>query len=313
MKARSKIPSPWNLIVLIVAGMVAVSASPQPNNRITAILSTNAASYQEHLGRFQSHFPKEVKVVTLPRDTACLEKKLKQEPPGLIIALGGAAAIFATHIESPSPVLFTMVYNPEKHGLAAGPSLCGVSLKVSPKKVLKALEAVWPKVKPRIRVGALHMKGNESRELESLDHALKDRGHTLVLREVSSPEQIEDALKSMLPEVDVLWLLAEPELIPDEHYLDLVLGQALDYKVAVLGLSDAHVQLGALLAVSVDYHMEGDHAARLAKEVLEGKSPQEIGVQPPENLIWSLNLKVAREIGWEIPPLTRKRFERVYQ
>jgi ABC-type uncharacterized transport system substrate-binding protein len=59
--------------------------------------------------------------------------------------------------------------------------------------------------------------------------------------------------------------------------------------------------------------MEGDHAARLAKEVLEGKSPQEIGVQPPENLIWSLNLKVAREIGWEIPPLTRKRFERVYQ
>jgi len=312
MKARLKNLAPWALVILVLAGTPAVSAAPPKKPRVVAILSTNAKHYQDHLDRFKLRFSGKVEKEILPKSTARLERKLKKNPPDLILALGSSAARFAKDAGLSSPVLFSMVYDPEKHGLAAGGSVCGIAMKVSPEKTLDALEAVWPGPAPKIRVGALSLKGAEDSELDSIRRALEDRGHSLVVQNLSSPDELEAALDRLLPGVDALWLLMAPELISNQQNLDLLLERAMDRKVAVVGISDHHARIGALLAVSADYYLEGDHAARLAKKIIQGADPEDVGVRPPENIIWSLNLKVAKEIGWEIPAMNRKRFEKVY-
>jgi ABC-type uncharacterized transport system substrate-binding protein len=175
------------------------------------------------------------------------------------------------------------------------------------------LEALRPGPNTHLRFGALHDPKAGRRELDELERTLQSRNYSLVVKEVSASGQLDKSLEDMLGHIDVLWILFEPSLIPDEDvFRDHVLRPAVDAGVAVVGLSDPHVQKGALLAVSADFQREGEHAANLAQRVLAGESPQKIGVEPPEYVIWSLNLNVAREIGWEVPPLVRKRFERIY-
>jgi ABC-type uncharacterized transport system substrate-binding protein len=300
------------LFILTFTVMNSHPATSGQRPRVTAILSTEAAPYREHMERFRSRFPGKVDTLVLPSDTTELIQSLRKDPPQLILALGSRSAQFAAGLDTKAPVLFSMVYDPEMTGIKAGPGVCGISLKVPHEAVLSALEAVAPLSKPRLRVGVLHLPEQGRKEVESLKWALKSRGHTLVVHELSSPEDLPRTLNILLPRIDVLWILAEPSLIPDEDYLQLVLSQALNYKVAVVGLSDAHVRLGALVSASVDYKSEADHAYRLAMEILEGKPTDKIGIQPPQNVIWSLNMKVANEIGWEVSFMTRKRFERVY-
>jgi putative ABC transport system substrate-binding protein len=298
----------WSALLIAAAVMVAAPAGP----RVIALLSSDSPPYREHLAGFKDHFPRGVEVWTLSGDTSALRRRLERQGPGLLLAVGGEAAVFIARGAFRFPAVYTMVYDPARHGLAAGPRACGAYLKVAPSKTLEALESVWPGGGRKIRFGALHLAGAPEDELDAVRAALLAHGHTLRVVEVSGPSQIGKGLKELDGAIDAYWLLAEPGLVPDQQYLELIFGTMMDRKVAVVGLSDAHVKLGALLSVSVDYRLEGAHAARLAEEALAGKPMQQIGLQGPENLIWSVNLDVAREIGWEIAPLTRKRFERVY-
>jgi ABC-type uncharacterized transport system substrate-binding protein len=286
--------------------------APAQTRRVTAILTSNAAPYREHLEGFVARFDGEVEVSVLDSDTSALAGSLAKNPPPLILAIGSSAAEFAARNSSRTPVLFTMVYYPERHDLVGRNNVAGISLRVPAEKTLEALEAVKPRSKEKLSVGVLISKGKGAEELASLKAALTKHGHTLIAREVESDKDVGRALNSLLAEVKVLWLVADPAVLPDPEFLKAILSKALDNNVAVVGLSDAHVRIGALVAVSVDYRLEGDVAARLAMQILSGREVSEIGVLPPQSLIWSLNTKVARELNWSVLRSTRKRFERVY-
>jgi len=312
MAARSSKAWMLHALVLVLTCLISVQAGTEPAPRVFAILSSNAAPYREHLDKFEASFNGRVKRVVLPEKTGRLTRKLTNDPPDLILALGGKAARYAADSGAPAPIMFTMVYDPDEYGLAGEPSLCGLTLKAPLETTMQALETVRPRNKPRLKVGVLHNPENGDDEIGPLRRLLSKRGHALTVKELSSPDELEDALGSLLPKVDALWLLAEPDLMPDASYIRLALNRALDRKVAVIGVSDQHVRSGALLAVSVDYRMEGAHAAKIAERVLAGEEPEDIGILEPQNLIWSINLKVADEIGWKVSPMARKKFERVH-
>ncbi len=310
-RGRLRALAPAITLALLAAFFLSATSSEDP--RVFAILSTNAAPYREHLQRFEARFPGKVESATLGADPEALAAKLLSDPPDLVLALGAGAARFAKDARLPTPMMFTMVYDPKKHGLAAGDSACGLALKVPPEKTLAALEALWSKDGPAMRIGALHPQGQDRGEIDALRATLSKHGHRLIVREVASTDGLGSALDQLAPRVDALWLLMAPELVSGERSLDTILAYALDHRLAVVGLSDAHVKLGALVAVSVDYQKEGEYAAVVAMEVVGGKSVGEVGVRAPRNVIWSFNRKVADEIEWEVPAMVRIKFERVYE
>lgn len=239
-------------------------------------------------------------------------RSLKSDPPDLVFAIGSSAAEFAAGYGTKAPVLFTMVYYPKRHGLAGRDNVFGISLRVPPQKTLEALESVKPRSIKSLRVGVLYPKDRDKDELSAIKAAVGARGHIPIIREVVSSKDTGQALKSLLPGIDVLWLVADPIVLPDPEFMRVILSEALDAGVAVVGLSDAHVEMGALVSVSVDYRLEGEAAARTASILISRSDVSGIGILPPQSLVWSLNQKVAGELGWPVTRMTRRKFERVH-
>jgi putative tryptophan/tyrosine transport system substrate-binding protein len=298
-------------LALLGPGPAAV-AEAQPRPVVVALMSSNAPYYTEHLAAFQNNFPGQVVRVSAASGEAAVIEQVAAARPALILAVGGQAARLAARLPSRPPVLFTMVYDPAAYGLIAGPSLCGLSLEVNPGQRLEALQALKPRAQG-LRLGALHSPAADGRELLRVEAAARAAGYTLTVKEMAAPGGLEPALKELPPEIDALWLLAEPEVVPDEDSLRLILRQALDRKVMVAGISEAHVRAGALFAVSADTRAEGGRAAGLAVEIIGGRSPETVGILPPAHVVWSVNTKVAAELGLDLAPVpTLKRFQKVY-
>ncbi len=279
--------------------------------RALCILTSNAPPYLENLDGIKARFEGKIEVAVMDGDTSRLAATLASDPPGLIFAIGSSAAEFAAR-RCRGPVLFSMVYYPERHGLTGRDNVAGIGLRVPPSEVAQALEAVRPRGKDRLRVGVLYPAGQDDAELKAITAALAAHGFEAVTRLVDPGQDPGPAFLALLPQIDALWLVADPAVLPGPDFLKSVLTKALDRKVAVIGLSDAHVRAGALIAVAADYRLEGEAAARLGSEIIAGKPPSVIGVAAPGNLVWSLNTKVADEIGWPVPRPARRRFERVY-
>jgi len=303
----------WLMASAVALTLLAPAPARVGAGRALALLTSDSAAYKKSLSGFKAKFSGEVEVAYLEEGETRLSRRIKAYSPDLIFAVGSSSAELAAKTPGEVPVVYSMVYYPERHGLIDKDHVCGVSLAVPFGETLKALEAVAPKKRKPLTIGVMYSSGQGSEEVSRLEDALSSKGHELIARKVSSDRQVRKALSSLLGEVDVLWLVMDLSVLGDESYFRLMLKEALDRKVAVVGLSDSQVRKGALLSVSVDYRREGERAAGLAEKIVKGASPSDIGALAPENLVWSLNLKVAKELGWPVGTMTRKRFERVHQ
>ena len=304
------------LVAFLLAGLAglgpAAVAQAPARPRVLALVSSSAPYYLEHLTAFERSFPGTVERLPVAAGESAVAERLAAGKPTLILAVGGSAAKLAEKISPRPPVLFTMIYDPAAYGLQAGPNRCGLGLEVDPGQRLQALQALKPGA-AGLRIGVLHSPAADGRELARVDAAVRAAGYTLTVKEVGDPGALDASLRELLPKIDVLWLLAEPEVVPDEDALRLLLRRALDRKVMVAGISEAHVRAGALFAVSADTRAEGVRAAGLAAEIIGGRSPETVGVLPPAHVVWSVNTKVAAELGLDLAPVpTLKRFQRVY-
>jgi len=310
MRRRFKLLAPVFAVLLALA--IGFSGKAEPEKRVLAILSSGDRPYSEHLEGFRTGFQGQVEVKLLDSNSTTIKQSLKDRPPDLILAIGSSAAEFAAKNSRGIPVLFTMVYYPERHGLVGKPNVAGISLRVPPEKTLEALETIKPVSLKTLRVGLLYSSGKDEKEIESIRAALSEKGHVLDARRVDSQKDVGRELNELLPEIDALWLVADPTVLPNPEFLKTILARALDEKVAVIGLSDAHVRTGALLAVSVDWRLEGQAAAKAAGRILAGEDAGKIGVLPPQGLIWSLNRNVAQELDWPVTRVMSRQFEKVY-
>ncbi len=74
-----------------------------------------------------------------------------------------------------------------------------------------------------------------------------------------------------------------------------------------MGQSDNIVRRGALLAVGIDPNNIGVQAASMARNILKGQKPKDIGVMPPLGTRLILNMATAKKIGLEINELAKSK------
>jgi putative ABC transport system substrate-binding protein len=74
-----------------------------------------------------------------------------------------------------------------------------------------------------------------------------------------------------------------------------------------------YVQEGGLAAYGPDYYATGRQAARLVSKVIKGEKPGEIPVEANPKIEFTINLKVARKLGLQIPSHVLVRADRVFQ
>lgn len=119
----------------------------------------------------------------------------------------------------------------------------------------------------------------------------------LMLAEVRTPEEVQDALVNMPEGADAMFVLADQLVVSDTRAL---VSAASARNLPLSTPNSAGPQLGALMSYGSDFSVSGKQSAGLADQILQGANPAELPVETPEFFL-VLNLETAATIGLEIP------------
>jgi putative ABC transport system substrate-binding protein len=124
----------------------------------------------------------------------------------------------------------------------------------------------------------------------------KKLGMTLIATSVAQQDDLAGALQSMLPQIDLLWIIQDPTILVEES-VDLLIQSSLRKKVPVFTFSTALVQRGALGALLVRPSDIGIQAAHIAQAMLNRQGPSAPTLLEPELPQLALNLNTAEFLG----------------
>src|SRR5262249_33734696 len=140
---------------------------------------------------------------------------LKARSP-IVVALGPLAAQLVRTTLPEAPLVFAMVQDPARLGLAVAPAVTGVSFSIPVKHPLAAFRMVNPR---GVRIGVIYKEDNAGRQVEEAIKAATLLRIVMVTRSVVSEKDIPSAMRALLAgdqAMDALWMPADPILLGDE-------------------------------------------------------------------------------------------------
>jgi putative tryptophan/tyrosine transport system substrate-binding protein len=144
-------------------------------------------------------------------------------------------------------------------------------------------------------------------ELEDTRKAANQLGLSFQSFECGSPEGLEEAF-SKAGQFGAAILGAS---VWHVFVLKRIAELAIAEKLTVIGQADAYPETGLLMSYGANWTTVARDAAPLVKKILEGEKPENIPVQEPTTFDLVFNLKTARALGVQIPPIMLARATRV--
>lgn len=222
-------------------------------------------------------------------DAAALEQ-LPTSP--VIVAVGQKALTLAKERAPSTPIVFCLALGVSKEQLSA--TVTGIPFEPDPESTLARLKEVAP---GKTKIGVLYNPASSDWLVTEAQRAAKASSLTLIARPVASPQEARDAARTLLPQVDLLWLPPDARLFPKDLVL-FFLTAAAERSTPVVGFLDSMAQVGALATVSTDVAEGAKRAGRLAAEIVAKPEGRRTPVPPPT---WApgkltLNLKTAESL-----------------
>jgi putative ABC transport system substrate-binding protein len=151
------------------------------------------------------------------------------------------------------------------------------------------------------RIGVIFNRTRTGYLVKEAEAVAREEGLQLVTREITSPKEVLPALESLQDGIDALWIVPD-ETILAQAVIQQMLLVSYRKKIPVLGLSDRHAQMGALLSVSFASSEDiGRQAGEIARSILGGKAPAQVPYSTARKINLTVNLKAAQKLGVEVP------------
>jgi hypothetical protein len=219
-----------------------------------------------------------------------------KDPEKLYIAIGSSAARSVHGVHPTASLLATLIPRETFAGLAQAGGIpsraTAIFLEQPLTRQLALINLALPGKK---RVAAV--LGPHSRALlPELERRTRAAGLTLVSKEVARDTEVVPALRSLLPECDILLAVPDPDVYSATSVQNILL---LTYRqrVPVVAFSQSYVKAGALAAVHTTPAQFGEQAVELVEQMLRGGRwvlPEPRG---PKYFSIAYNRDVARSLG----------------
>lgn len=224
----------------------------------------------------------------------------------LVLALGTRAAQLAKESLESTPIVYTAVTNPVLTGIAenwktSGPRIAGNSNWIPAETLLRAFSRAVPELRV---LGVIAGVDNpvSSAEIADVEAALKahpDLDIELRVRRIREVEELDEATRELVDEVDALWIPIDFLVYENLH---LVRKSTDPAHLPLLSSSHRGAEAGAVVALVVDYRNLGRNAAAIAVRILEdGRDPASIPVGRLSGYRTIVNLAQSRAIGYRLP------------
>ncbi len=221
----------------------------------------------------------------------------------LICAIATPAAQTAANVTSDIPIVATAVTDYQtaklvKDNAKPGTNVTGTSDMNPVKEQLDLLLKIVPNAKA---VGVIYCSSEVNSQLQTdiLKKAAADKGIAIKEATVSNVNDIQQAARSLVGNVDAIYVPTDNVLASAMPTLSTVTEEA---KLPVICGEGGEVKAGGLATLGVDYYKLGFQAGEMAADILSGKSkPADMAVQTQKEFSAIVNMKVAEKIGVKIP------------
>jgi putative ABC transport system substrate-binding protein len=249
--------------------------------------------------------------------TRAYAAELVRLSPDVILAHGTETSRIVQQETGTIPIVFTTVTDPVGSGLVAnlarpGGNITGfTNFEFSMAgKWLELLKEAAPTVR---NVAVLFNPDNAAMpgQLHAIAIAAPSLGLQMTEAKVRNRDEIERALDG-LAGVPNTGLLVLPEFLTTVHR-DLIVALATRHRLPSAYAHRYFTASGGLISYGVDNNAVYRRAASYVDRILRGEKAADLPVQQPTKFELVINLKAARALGLEVPPLLLARADEVIE
>jgi ABC-type uncharacterized transport system substrate-binding protein len=236
----------------------------------------------------------------------------------VLIAVGDRAAVIAKEASSTIPIVFVIVPDPVGSKLVnsfaqPGGNLTGLSTYAADllgrrlqllKEIMPGLSRVAQLVNPNAPIAP--------RNVELAQAAASELGLTIQSFEARSLGELEAAFDSMSELGMQAVTISAAEGLPMQGR-DVIPKLAIKHRLALAAFSRETFEPGALMSYGIDQIANIRGAAKYVDKILKGAKPGELPVEGPTRFEFLINLKTARALGIEVPPIMLGRADEVIE
>jgi putative ABC transport system substrate-binding protein len=244
-----------------------------------------------------------------------LAAELVRLNPSVIVTTGTGAPPLK-QATSVIPIVFTIASDPVGTGLVPslsrpGGNVTGLSqlaADLGGKRVDILREAV-PTLR---RLAILHHAGNAATALErtQVEEAARTLGLAAVNADIRRAEDITPAIEALNDRVDAIYVQADPLLNTHRARISTL---ALGARLPTLSGIREYVEAGGLMSYGPSFSDLFRRAADYVDKILRGTKPADLPVEQPTKFDLVFNLKTAKALGLDVPPMLLARADEVIE
>ncbi|HEM5422953.1 TPA: ABC transporter substrate-binding protein [Streptococcus suis] len=216
----------------------------------------------------------------------------------IVLAIATPSAQSLATVSTETPIVFTAVTDPLSADLVEsiekpGGLLTGTSDQAPIDKQVELLGQAVPDAKT---VGILYTTSERNSEVqvEQAKELLEKAGYKVVVKGITSSNEVQDATTSLMKDVDALFIPTDNTVAST---MTMIGELSVEHKVPVIGGSMDMVDEGGLLTYGTNYEALGRQTAKMAIKIIEGANVSETAVEYPETVSLHVNEEMAQKLG----------------
>ncbi|HFI0131476.1 TPA: ABC transporter substrate-binding protein [Streptococcus suis] len=223
----------------------------------------------------------------------------------IVLAIATPSAQSLATVSTETPIVFTAVTDPLSADLVEsiekpGGLLTGTSDQAPIDKQVELLGQAVPDAKT---VGILYTTSERNSEVqvEQAKELLEKAGYKVVVKGITSTNEVQDATTSLMKDVDALFIPTDNTVAST---MTMIGELSVEQKVPVIGGSTDMVDEGGLLTYGTNYEALGRQTAKMAIKIIEGADVSETAVEYPETVSLHVNEEMAEKLGIDTSKLS---------
>ena len=233
----------------------------------------------------------------------------------VIVTSSTDAALAAKRATTTIPIVTALISDPVDTGVVAslsrpGGNVTGTTflLRELNGKRLELIKETLPQVR-RVAV-LLNAKSASSSKVMQVEDTARALKLQLVKMDVERPADLETRVAALAGKVDAVVINDDPLFNASASRIGQLVLQA---RLPAVGFDDRVAEGGALLAYAIDQHDMFRRAAGYVDKVLKGAKPADLPIERSSRFLLTVNQKVARALGLQVPTAVRIRADRVIE
>ncbi|NIA08332.1 MAG: hypothetical protein GWP10_00800 [Nitrospiraceae bacterium] len=267
------------LLAILIFPLCPGSVYAEQHNRIAVVVSSEIRPYIMALDGLRSGLKYPLTVYYLSSNPELVRHRLGQERYDLVIAIGPEASSLTWSVLRPKDKkIAIMVLDPQD--LLSDPDPCGVDLRVPMKEQIRL---IVNRLGNKRKIGIPYNPIENKKWVEQAQEAGTELGVCIVPLAIHKRQEITEVLSSAYRHIDTLLFIPDSTVI-SEALLSHLVKDALLHGVAVVGYNHFFMEIGSVMAFSINYEKVGVLGAEVAKGVLSGSKCSLL--PPPFKVEW---------------------------